>query len=173
VKSGLIIAATLLAFGVLVLLCLSLVPVHRVEAYVWHLRHGNFVTAGHFRFPVPEHWHVEVISQDMVMLVNLDNGDGVLLRSEKPPKGFTLARWSELQTTSSPERSIRATRELNVEGERVLCIERDDDLTRFKMHSIQCRAETGLDIMFTPNLSLDSEGSGRFYALLSHVQKMK
>lgn len=173
-KSGLIIAGTVVTFGALVLLCLWMVPVHRIESYLWRIRYGNFVTVGQFRFPVPKHWYVEAISTQMATLVDLDNGDGILLRSQKPPQGFTLARWSQLQAGSAERpHKIRATRVFSVKGERLLCIERDEALPRFRMHSIECRTETGLDVLFTPKLGLDTERQGRFYSLVDQIQRRK
>jgi hypothetical protein len=132
VKSGLKIGGIMVALLVLGALVISLIPVHRVEAYVWHLRHGNFVGIGNVRFPVPKHWYVKSESPNDVLLVNLDNGDSVSMWLNKQPKAATLAVWSRLQERSLDHNTqITAKREISLAGETLLCMEHDDDLQRF------------------------------------------
>src|SRR5947209_16432372 len=109
------------------LVFLRFVPVHRIEAYYWHLRHGTSVDIGRFRFPVPKQWYVDSYSANDVLLVDLNTGDSIMVRTSSGPNRFTLPAWETL--ISGPMRDgstkILDRRELRVSGETILCFEKN------------------------------------------------
>ncbi len=85
VLSGLKISGVLIAVAVLSLVFLRFIPVRRIEAFYWHVRHGTSVEVGSYRFPVPKQWYVDHYSANDVMLVDLDTGDGITVRTSSGP----------------------------------------------------------------------------------------
>jgi hypothetical protein len=81
VKSGFKIAGILIVVCAALLVLVSYLPIHRIEAWAWHWRHGNSIQVGEFTVPVPNEWGVE----------RFDVGGGtqeVLLANTKGGKPF-------------------------------------------------------------------------------------
>ena len=172
VLSGLKISAVLIVAAVVFLVVLQFVPVHRIEAYYWHLRHGSSVAIGSYRFPVPKQWYVNYISADDVLLVNLNTGDGITVRTN--PHRFTLQNWEALVSRSMPDGSTRVLRrkELQVSGETMVCIEKNLDTKAVRFYPIECRSESALEVTFQPYIFSTKDHDQMFYSLLQQVQKL-
>ena len=174
VLSGLKISAVLIATAVMSLVFLRFVPVHRIEAYYWHLRHGTSVELGSYRFPVPKQWYVDSYSANDVMLVDLNTGDSIMVRTSSGPSRFTLPAWEALTSRPMGDGStkILGRRELQVSGETILCIEKNLDSKSVRLYPIECRSESALEVTFQPYLFSAKDHDHMFYSLLQQVQKL-
>jgi len=172
--SGLKISAVLVALVIVSLGLLRFIPMHRIEAYYWHLRHGNSIDVGRYRFPVPKQWYVESYSASDVMLVDLDTGDGIMVRTSSGPSRFTLAAWEALISRPMPDGStkILGRKELQVSGERILCVETNLDTKAVRLYPIQCRSESALQVTFQPYIFSAKDHDQVFYSLLQQVHKL-
>ena len=174
ILSGFKVASVLIGIGILSLLVLQFIPVRRIEAYYWHLRHGNSVEVAGYRFPVPRQWYVEQRSANDVMIVDLNTGDGITVRRGSVPGGSTLATWDTL--TSLPVRDgstkVLARRELQVSGETMLCVEKNLETKALRLYPIQCRSESALEVTFNPYVFSAKDHDQMFYSLLQQAQKL-
>lgn len=174
VLSGLKISAILVALLIVCLLFLRFIPLHRIEAYYWHVRHGNSVEVGRYRFPVPKEWYVDSYSTNDVMLIDLDTGDGIMVRTSSAPDRFTLATWEALMSRPMPDGStkILGRKELQISGERILCVETNLDTKAVRLYPIRCRSETALEVTFQPYIFSAKNHDQMFYSLLQQIQKL-
>jgi hypothetical protein len=173
VLSGLKIGAVLIGIGAVVLISFSYIPVRRIEAYIWHLRHGNTIDVGQYRLPAPKQWFVERIS-DEVLLADLNSGDSIFAWQHGLLKVRTLSEWSDLVERKLASETMKTTgqREFHIAGETFLCIEQDFEFDPKSGHlyPIQCLSDGGLEVNFL------SRGFGRehyaaFYSLLQRIQR--
>jgi hypothetical protein len=173
VLSGRKISAILVAVVIVCLVFLRFIPVHRIEAYYWHVRHGNSVEVGGYRFPVPKQWYVDSYSTNGVMLVDLNTGDGIRVRTSSVSDRFTLASWEALMSPPMADGStnILGRKELQVSGERILCVETNLDTKAVRLYPIQCRSETALEVTFQPCIFSGKDHDPMFYSLLQQIQK--
>ncbi|MFL6440021.1 MAG: hypothetical protein ACJ71Q_20790 [Terriglobales bacterium] len=128
VLSGLKIGAVLIAIGAGMLICLSYIPVHRIEAYIWHFRNGNIVGVAQYRLPAPKQWFVERNSDGGVIMVDLNTGDTIWAQKSGLLKGRALSLWSESVNRASAEsQTLKTTRQrdFHINGETFRCIEQD------------------------------------------------
>lgn len=173
VLSGLKIGAVIVALGAGLFYCLSFVPIRRIEAFVWHLRHGISVDVGSYRFPVPKKWYVESLAPDDILLVDLQNGDGIGVRLIKvqPDRRITLPVWARLEEQSpiGSDMKVTARKELRIGSEEFLCLEKDYDLKKLHLYPIECRSEGGLEVSFTPYLASGMNHNDAFYSLLQQT----
>lgn len=148
VLSGLKISAGLIVVTALSLVVLRFIPVHRVEAYYWHLRHGTSLAIGSYRFPVPKQWYVDYISANDVMLLNLNTGDGIMVRTSSGPQRFTLSAWEALvsRPVSDGSTKVLGRKELQISGETIVCIEKNLDTKSLRLYPIECRSESALEV---------------------------
>jgi hypothetical protein len=174
VISGLRIGAVLIAIGIISLVVFRFIPVRRIEAYYWHLRHGTTVAVGSYRFPVPEQWYVDSDSANDIMLVNLNTGDGITVRLSSGPNRSALAVWEALVTRPLRDDStkILVRKELQVSGETIVCVEKNLDTKAVRLYPIQCRSESALEVTFQPYLFSAKDHDQVFYSLLKQVQKL-
>lgn len=174
VLSGLKISAVLIGVAVTCLLVLQYIPVHRIETYYWHLRHGTSVTIGSYQFPVPKQWYVNYISASDVMLVNLNTGDGIMVSTSSAPHRFTLAAWEALISGPMPDGSnkVLGRKELQVSGETMVCIERNLDTKAVRFYPIECRSDSALEVRFQPYFFSAKDHDQMFYSLLQQVRKL-
>lgn len=168
VLSGLKISAFGVGTVIMISIFLSFIPVHRIEAFYWHLRHGVFINVGVYHIPVPKHWYVADHSSNDVMMVDLDTGDGILVRTSSARP--TLAAWWAMtnRPASDGDMKIVGRRELQVGGETMICAERDLVAKSIHMYPIECRSEDGLEVTFFAPRGHDET----FYSLLQQVQKL-
>ncbi len=167
VLSGLKISAVLVVIVILSLFLLRFIPVRHLETYYWHLRHGNSVDVGRYRFPVPKQWYVDSFSANDVLLANLNSGDGIAVRISSAP-GVTLGVWDAVSSrTTLDGMKIVGRRELQINGEKVLCVEKK----MVRMYPISCRSESGLEVTFVPYLFSAKDHDQMFYSLLQQLQK--
>jgi hypothetical protein len=187
VVSGLKIGALLLV-GIGVVVCLSYIPVHRIEAsipvrrieaHIWHLRHGNTIDVGQYRVPVPMEWYVEPRISDGVMLIDLNTGDSTFVQTSGLPKGRTLSSWADFVSRASAiSATMKTTRQrnFNINGETFLCIEQEVDigprLGHIYIYPIQCLSDGGLEVRFQSHLAVGRMRYATFYSLLQRVQKL-
>ena len=138
------------------------------------MRHGTSVEVGSYRFPVPKHWYIDHYSANDVMLVDLDTGDGIAVRTSSGPSRSTLPVWEAL--ISRPMRDdttkIVGRRELRVSGETILCIEKNVDTKAVRLYPIECRSENALEVSFVPYLFSAKDHDQMFYSLLQQMQKL-
>jgi len=170
VVSGLKISAAIVAFVAGLLLCLSFVPVRRIEAFVWHLRHGTSVEVGGYRFPAPKQWYVESFSPDDVLLVDLKSGDSIGVRLNDRSKRMTLAVWARLVgQTRGDNIKVTGRKELHIGNEVFVCFEKDFDLKKLHLYPIECRSEGALEVSFTPFFPPANNRNEAFYSLLQQT----
>jgi hypothetical protein len=174
VWSGLKISAVLVAVVILSLVLLNFIPARRIETYYWHLRHGNSVEVGSYRFPVPKQWYVDSFSANDVMLVDLNTGDGITVRMSSIPGRPTLGAWDALISRPMPDGStkILGRKELQINGEMVLCVEKNLDTKSVRLYPIECRSEGALEVNFQPYLFSAKDHDQMFYSLLRQLQKL-
>ncbi len=174
VLSGLKISGVLIAVAVLSLVFLRFIPVRRIEAFYWHVRHGTSVEVGSYRFPVPKQWYVDHYSANDVMLVDLNTGDGITVRTSSGPSRSTLPAWEALISRPMRDGSakILGRRELQVSGETILCIEKNLDTKAVRLYPIDCRSENALEVSFLPYLFSAKDHDQMFYSLLQQVQRL-
>jgi hypothetical protein len=168
VLSGLKIGAVLIAVGASVRVLWPYTPVPRIEAYIWHLRHGNTIEVGQYRVPVPKQWYVEHISANDMMLIDLNTGD--VIRAGIDPVGLTLSKWSDLNSRMSTMETT-GQRDFHISGEKFLCFEQDLDAKSARLYPIQCRSDGGLEVNFVPYLGVGRKHDAAFYSLMQRIQK--
>ncbi len=174
VLSGLKISAVVVAVVVLSLVLLNFIPLRRIETYYWHMRHGNSVEVGTYRFPVPKQWYVDSFSANDVMLVDLSTGDDIMVRMSSVPGHSTLGAWGALISRPRPDGStkILGRKELQINGEMVLCVEKNLDTKSVRLYPIECRSEGALEVNFQPYLFSAKDHDQTFYSLLQQLQKL-
>jgi hypothetical protein len=169
VVSGFKISAAIIALGAGFLYCLSLVPVHRIEAFVWHLQHGTSIDVGSYRFPVPKKWYVRRFAPDDIFLVDLQNGDGVGVRLNERSIKMNLAVWARLEEQPIGGSKVTGRKELHLGNEEFLCFEKDLGLNKFNLYPIECRSEGGLEVSFIPYFASGANHNAVFYSLLQQT----
>jgi len=173
VLSGLKIAAAIVGVSAAALILASYIPTYRIEAWFWHLRH-NSIDVGHYRIPVPKRWYVLNNSADLVLLTDLDSGDGISVVRNVFSSRLSLSAWSNL--TLHPPSSVKtqstAQREFRISGETFLCIEQDMDMGIAHLYPIECRSEGGIEVNFQPFINAGRKHDATFYALLQNFQKL-
>ena len=173
VFSGLKIAAVLIAVGASALLLWPYIPVHRIEAYVWHLRHGNSIDIGQYRVPVPKQWYVWPMERNSletgVIMTDLNSGDVISVDTN----GLTLSAWSDLMKRSLASKTLKATgqRSFSIRGEKFLCIEQDWDEKFVHYYPIQCQSDGGLEVHFQSYPGVGRKHDAAFYSLLQRIQR--
>jgi hypothetical protein len=174
VLSGLKISGVFTAMLVMSLFFLHFIPVNRIEAFCWHARHSSSVEVGSYRFPVPKQWYVDRYSANDVMLVDLNSGDGISVRTSLVPSRSTLPAWEALISRPMRDGStkILGRREFQVSGETILCIEKNLDTKAVHLYPIECRSENSLEVFFLPYLFSAKDHDQTFYSLLKQVQKL-
>jgi hypothetical protein len=175
VLSGFKIGAVILAIGAVVLICYALIPAHRIEAFVWHLRYGNTVDFGQYRLPAPKYWYVQR-NTDVVLMVDLNDGDTMWVWTNELQKVHPLSAWSNFvnrASTTSEKRTI-GQRDFQISGEMFRCIEQDFDLGPQLGHiyPIQCLSDGGLEVHFQSDPGVPREHYATFYSLLQKTQKL-
>jgi hypothetical protein len=174
VLSGLKISAVLVILVIVSVVFLEFIPTQHIETYYWHLRHGNSVEVGSYRFPVPRQWYVESFSANDVLLVNLNTRDSIAVRLISVPGRSTLGAWDAL--VSLPDRDgntkILVRKELQINGETVLCVERNFDTKSVRLYPIECRSEDALEVTFQPSVFSAKDHDHIFYSLLQQLQKI-
>ena len=168
VLSGLKISAVIVALGAGLLYCSSFIPI-RIEAFVWHLRHGISVEVGSYRFPAPKEWYVEKSSPDDALLIDLRSGDSIDVREIHRSKRLTLAAWSEWVSHPREDLKVTGRRELRIGNETILCLEEDFDLKKFHVYPISCRSEGALEVSFMPFLTSGNNRKETFYSMLQQT----
>ena len=108
------------------------------------------------------------------MLVDLNSGDGVTVRMSSMPGRSTLATWETLISHPIGDASTRvlARKELQVSGERILCVETNLDTKAARLYPIECRSESALEVTFQPYIFSAKDHDQMFYSLLEQVQKL-
>jgi hypothetical protein len=173
VFSGLKIGAVLVAVVALSLAFLSFIPVRRIEAYYWHLRHGNSVEVGGYRFPVPNQWYVNSLSANDVMLIDLNTGDSITVQVRSAVGRSTLAAWEALIAHPVPGGSEKVLRqkELQASAEPMVCVEKSMNAKGIILYPIYCRSESALDVTFAPQISSAKHDDQTFYSLLQQLRR--
>jgi hypothetical protein len=107
------------------------------------------------------------------MLVDLNTGDGIAVRTSSASDRFSLASWEALMSRSMADGStkILGRKELQVGGERILCVETNLDTKAVRLYPIQCRSETALQVTFHPYIFSAKDHDQMFYSLLQQMQK--
>ncbi len=174
VLSGLKISAVLVILVIVSVVFLEFIPTQHIETYYWHLRHGNSVEVGSYRFPVPRQWYVESFSANDVLLVNLNTRDSIAVRLISVPGRSTLGAWDAL--VSLPDRDgntkILVRKELQINGETVLCVEKNLDTKSVRLYPIECRSEGALEVTFQPDVFSAKDHDHTFYSLLQQLQNL-
>src|SRR6185437_4538155 len=172
VVSGFKKGAVLIAVLVGITWASRFIPVTRIGAFVWHLRHGMWIDVGSYRFPAPKRWYVQQDSAAGVMLVDMKTGDVIQVSTGRPLL-VPLSMWAERvarPVVGIPTRTV-GRRELQVGDESVLCIERDWDAGKLQLFSINCRFERGFEVEFTPHISGEADKE-QFYSMLAQTRKL-
>jgi hypothetical protein len=174
VLSGLKIGAVLIAVVILPLVLLNFIPVPYIEAYYWHVRHGYTVEVGSYRFPVPKQWYVESFSANDVMLADLNTGDAITVRMSPVTGPSALGVWDALNSRPMPDGStkILARKELQVNGETFLCVEKNLDTKSVRLYPIGCRSAGALEVNFLPYVFSAKDHDNTFYSLLQQLHKL-
>jgi len=181
ILSGLKISAVLIAVGATVLLLGPYIPVRRIEAYIWHLRHGNSIGIGQYRVPVPKYWYVWPMEGNPptngVLMTDLNTGDGISAQQSDLLKGRTLSEWSEwVSRAFATSQTTKKTgqRDYRINGETFRCLEEDFDNgpKLGHLYSIECLSEGGLEVQFMTGLGVGRGHDAAFYSLLQRIQKL-
>ena len=149
------------------------IPELRIEAYYWHLRHGTSLTIDGYRVPVPKHWYVHYVLPNDVMLIDLNSGDSITVRTSSQPKGLTLATWEALisRPLLGGAMKVLGRKQLQAGGETIVCIERNIETEAVHLYPIECRSESALEVTFRPYVS-SKKSTDMFYSLLQQLQKL-
>jgi hypothetical protein len=88
--------------------------------------------------------------------------------------GSTLPAWDALNSRPMPDGSTKILdrRELQVNGETVLCVEKNLDTKSVRLYPIECRSEGALEVTFQPNLVTAKDHDQMFYSLLQQLRKL-
>jgi hypothetical protein len=174
VKSGLKIAGIILVVLASVMVCLSLLPIYRIEAWAWHLRHGNSIQVGNFQVPVPKGWLVQ----------RFDNGDIDLINTVNTKSGMedtavvtvSTHHWHNLsieQLESFDRKSLESigvhefdTRHFSVEGVSGFCLDGTlVFLAPSRVRTIECHIGTDFSVDYRGG----SLNASIFYKILAGI----
>jgi hypothetical protein len=177
VKSGFKIAGILVVVCASLLVLLSFLPIYRIEAWLWHWKHGNNMQAGEFRVPVPNEWLVRHSETGMTREMELLNTAGgrpfwatITISEEQPPRNIALADFasSRRRMMESLGIHVTSTRQLKVDGVAGFCLDGETAMAGRPVRNISCRLGA--------NLSMEYIGSSlkapSFYAILDGMAKM-
>ena len=111
----------------------------RIEAWWWHLRHGEVVRVADYVVPAPKNWYVTSMGEDHELMFRIDNDD----RSLSPTRGakprfpteisvsaslaaFTARRldlWSSFEGSQLRKRGVEPViRTFSIDGEPFSCL---------------------------------------------------
>jgi hypothetical protein len=172
--SGLKISAVLVILVIVSVVFLEFIPTRYIEAYYWHLRHGNSVEVGSYRFPVPKRWYVDSFSANDALLVDLNTGDSIVVRMSSVRGRPALGLWDALVSRPMLDGStkILVRKELQINGEMFLCYEKNLDTKSVRLYPIECRSEGALEVSFQPNVFSAKDHDHMFYSLLQQLQNL-
>jgi hypothetical protein len=176
VRSGFKIAGIMIVVLASVLFLLTFLPIYRLEAWVWHLRHGNNIQAGGMIVPVPSEWLVRAFDGGMTHEIELTNTKGgqpfwgmITITVEQPPRNINLDDFANFQRRVMENFGLQVMgpRQLNVDGVSGLCLDGQATIMTGNLRNIACRVGT--------NLVLEYRGSpleaSSFYSILDGIAK--
>jgi hypothetical protein len=178
VKSGFKIAGILLVVCAALLVLVSYLPIHRIEAWAWHWRHGNSVQVGEFTLPVPNEWGVERFDvgggTQEVLLANTKGGKafGATITITEEPwrvKNMVLADLVSSRQRMMANLGIHVTdtRQLAINGITGFCLDGETAMMGTPVRNISCYLGTTLSIeYFGSPLKAPS-----FYSILDGVSR--
>lgn len=156
----------------------------RIEAWLWHLRHGTSINVGNHVVPVPANWYVESQEGGGQLLVRIDTSDqmpskklkahaSILLFPENPLNDLDLARLTSLDLMSLKKDGVEPVlrRTFNAGGGTISCAGGDEPRSR-GMYDVDplrwhCKSSTGLWITVG---STDAD-LGQVWEIVSGIRK--
>jgi hypothetical protein len=158
----------------------------RIKAFVWHIRHGDFLEVAHYRVPVPSYWWAEKRSADDAQLWNTKTGESIWLQGLPKSRSFTVEGWAEAveQKLNSAENPVTGRHEIGVAGERFICLEWDYSLMlpgklarktgekRVHLPLIDCMSGEHFEVMFFGGMrSATRHDFAEFYSLMAALRR--
>jgi hypothetical protein len=111
----------------------------QVEAWWWHVRHGETVTVAGYVVPAPRNWYVMNVGEEDELMIRLDSDDHsqASARDRKPrfraeislmvyPAAFTARRldfWTSFEGSQLKKRGLEpVVRKFSFDGEALSCV---------------------------------------------------
>ena len=177
VKSGFKIAGILVVVCAALLVLVSYLPIYRIEAWVWHWKHGNSVQVGEFTIPVPNEWGVQRLESGPTQQIELVNTKGgkpfwaTVTITEEPSwrRNIVLADVSSSRQRMMKNLGIHVTdtRQLVINGVAGFCLDGETAMMGTPVRNISCYLGTSLSVeYFGSPLKAPS-----FYSILDGISK--
>jgi hypothetical protein len=177
VKSGFKIAGILVVVCAALLVLVSYLPIYRIEAWVWHWKHGNSVQVGEFTVPVPNEWGVQRLESGPTQQIELVNTKGgkpfwaTVTITEEPSwrRNIVLADVSSSRQRMMKNLGIHVTdtRQLVINGVAGFCLDGETAMMGTPVRNISCYLGTSLSVeYFGSPLKAPS-----FYSILDGISK--
>lgn len=177
VESGFKIAGILVVVCAALWVLVSYLPIYRIEAWVWHWKHGNSIQVGEFTVPVPNEWGVKRFDvgggTQVVQLVNTKGRKpfwATITITEEPwRRNIVLADFATSRRRMMENLGIHVTdtRQLVIDGIAGFCLDGETAMTGTPIRNISCDLGT--------SLSMEYIGSSRtapsFYSILDGISK--
>lgn len=155
----------------------------RIEAWVWHLKHGKQVAFESYTVPVPETWYLKTQENGDELLIKLDpdGSSSSQTRLKAPPSTILLfrdptsdlKRWTSVNSALLNKRGITfvSSRIFDLKGETIRCLG-GDELDSNRLYATnptvwRCRTGGGLGVMITETKSDATE----IWDIVSHIQR--
>jgi hypothetical protein len=177
VKSGFKIAGILVVVCAALLVLVSYLPIYRIEAWVWHWKHGNSVQVGEFTIPVPNEWGVQFLESTPTQYIQLVNTKGgkpywaTVTITEEPfwRRNIVLADVATSRQRMMKNLGIHVndTRQLVINGVAGFCLDGETAMMGTPVRNISCYLGTSLSMEY---LGSPLKASS-FYSILNGITK--
>ncbi len=178
VKSGLKIAAIIVVLCAALSVLASCLPIYRMEAWWWHLRHGNTTQVGDFRVAVPSGWFVWSFDAGPTQEIQLANTKGgrafwatiTISQETWQRQGPDLDQLTQLRRKSMESLGIHITdlRQIGLAGANGICVDGETAMAGAPVRNISCRWGTG----FAAEYIGSPLNASTFYSILEGASKV-
>jgi hypothetical protein len=177
VKSGLKIGAILVVVCAALLVLASYLPIHRIQARIWHWKHGNRIRVGEFSVLVPNEWYVEsfevAAGTQEIELFNTKGGrpfwGSITIVQEPSRRNISLEDFlsSRRRSMENLGMHVRETRQVTISGVNGLCLEGESAMAGFPVRNISCHVGANLSVEYIGGPLTASS----FYSILDGFSK--
>jgi hypothetical protein len=177
VKSGFKIAGILVVVCAALLVLASYLPIYRIEAWLWHWKHGNSIQVGEFTIPVPNEWSVRRVDVNGgTQMVHLANTKGpepfwgtITITAESWRRDVVLTDFAASRRRMMERLGIHVTetRQLIINGVAGVCIDGETAMMGTPVRNISCYLGTSFSMEYIGS----SLTAPSFYSILDGISK--
>jgi|GEM_PF-3119560 len=175
VKSGFKIAGILIVVCASLLVLFQLLPIYRIQALLWHWKHGNSIQVGEFMVPVPNEWRVDRFeSGTTVLLVNTKGSRHswatITISDESFRRTAILTDLASTRRQMMENLGIHVTdyRQVIIGGLPGFCLEGETSMMGMPVREIACYSGTGFSLEYVGG----SLKAPSFYPMLEGISRV-